>query len=93
MIIIGNLLKRIGFYQTLEILSIKGDSITLRKFYERLLKKKSYHNAFLRIKSELTSKELILIYYEKSKRGKRIKLTEKGILVKQTLNALMELIG
>lgn len=94
----GNLLKRIGFYKTLEILSIKGNSIRLREFYEELLKGKSYHNAFIRIKSEMLKKGLINIYYKEFdykgySRAKSIKLTKKGILVKQTLQALLELIG
>jgi len=93
--IIGNLLRKIGFNKTIEILSIKGDSMMLRAFYEKLLENELYHNSFLRIKSEMLSKELIIIYYEeiKSYKTKRIKLTEKGVLVKQILNALMELIG
>jgi len=94
MIETGNLLRKIGFYKTLEILSIKGDSITLREFYERLYKEESYYNAFLRVKDEMVSKGLIVIHYgEESYIFKRIKLTEKGILAKQTLRALLELIG
>jgi len=88
-----NLLKKIGFYKTLEILNNRGKSIALRKFYERLFKKKTYYNAFYRIKDEMISKELIAIYYDESDRVKRIKLTRKGILAKQTLKALVELIG
>lgn len=98
MIETGNLLKKIGFYKTLEILSINGNSIRLREFYEKLLEGKSYHNAFLRIKSEMIEKELINIYYRKIKskgypKTKMIKLTPKGITVKQTLKALTGLIG
>ncbi len=90
---IYNLLKRDGFYKTLELLSIKGSSITLREFYERLLDNKSSYNTFLRIKSKMLLRGLIDIYYDESNRRKKIKLTEKGIFAKQTLKILMELIG
>jgi len=93
MIEIDNLLKRNGFYKTLEILNSKGGSITLREFYERLLDNKCSYNTFLRIKSKMLLKGLIVIYYDESNRRKKIKLTEQGILAKQTLKILMELIG
>lgn len=87
-----NLLKKIGFYETLEILNTQGRAITLRTFYERLLQKGSYYNVFYRIKDEMILNEIIEIYYEKTNKTKRIRLTKKGITIKQTLNALVELI-
>ncbi len=87
----GDLIRKLGFHQTLGILSIQGKSITLRKFYEKLLEKGSFYNAFIRIKDEMISRDLIIIYYGEG--NKRIKLTAKGIVVKQTLYALTELIG
>jgi len=89
----NNLLKRVGFYKTLELLNTQGRAITLRTFYERLLKKGSYYNMFLRIKDTMITKEIIEIYYEKTNKTKRIRLTKKGITIKQTLNALLEVIG
>ena len=91
-----NLLKLIGFHRTLEILSITGRAITLRSFYERLLKKGEkgkYYNAFYRIKETLITKGVIEVFYEKTNKTKRIRLTRKGITVKQALEAIMELIG
>lgn len=93
MIETGNLLKKIGFYKTLEILNTRGNAITLRTFHERLFKTKTYYNAFYRIKDDMISKGLVAIYYDESNEVKRIKLTKKGILAKQTLQALLELIG
>lgn len=86
-----NLLKKVGFYKTLEILDIQGRAITLRTFYERLLKRGLYYNAFIRIKDAMMAKEIIEIYYEKTNRTKRIRLTRKGMTIKQTLNALLGL--
>lgn len=93
MIKTNNLLKQIGFYKILEILNIQGRAISLRTFYERLLKKNSYYNAFYRIKDSMITRGIIEIYYEKTNHTKRIRLTKKGITIKQTVNALMELIG
>ena len=92
MIETGNIIRKLGFYRILELLSIEGNSITLRKFYEKLLKQGSFYNAFIRIKDEMISKDLIIIYYGKTNGGKRIKLTGKGIVVKQALSGIMELI-
>lgn len=86
-----NLLKKVGFYGALEILNIQGRAITLRTFYERLLKKGLYYNAFIRIKETMITKEIIEIYYEKTNRTKRIRLTKKGMTIKQVLNSLLEL--
>ena len=93
MIKTSNLLKNIGFYKTLEILNIRGRAIGLRTFYEKLLKRGLYYNAFFRVKENMITKGIIEIYYEKTNRMKRIRLTKKGITIKQTLNALLELIG
>jgi len=87
----GDLIKKVGFYQTLQILSIKGGWMRLREFYE-ILVKESYYNAFIRIRKEMENKGLIIINYDTSNIFKMIKLTKKGILVKQTIKALMELI-
>lgn len=91
---IGNLLKKTGFYKTLEILS--GNPIILSKFYKRLFKNKSYYNAFSRIKDELISKDLIEIFYSVKNsyyKVRSIKLTQKGVRVKYTLKTLMKLVG
>ncbi|UPO70961.1 DNA binding protein [Varidnaviria sp.] len=90
MIRTDNLLKKVGFYATLEILNIQGRAITLRTFYERLLKKGLYYNAFIRIKETMKEKKIIEIYYEKTNRTKRIRLTRKGMTIKQILNSLLE---
>lgn len=87
-----NLLKKIGFYKTLEILDEKGDGTKLRTFYEKLHENGSYYNAFFRIKDTMILKEIIKIYYGKHNTGvKNIKLTTKGMTIKQTLIALLEL--
>ena len=93
MIRTGNLLKRIGFYTTLEVLSINGRAMSLRTFYERLLKRGLNYNTFIRVKESMILKEIIEIYYEKTNRTKRIRLTRKGITIKMTISALLELIG
>lgn len=87
-----NLLKQIGFYQTLKILDETGRGIKLRAFYEKLHENGSYYNAVNRVKDTMISKEIIKIYYGKLSPGvKSIKLTRKGITIKQTLTALLEL--
>ncbi len=86
-----NLLKKIGFYKTLEILDEKGGGTRLRTFYEKLHENGSYYNAFFRIKDIMILKEIIEIYYGKNNRVKNIKLTTKGMTIKQTLIALLEL--
>lgn len=87
-----NLLKKIGFYKTLEILDEKGDGMKLRTFYEKFLERGSYYNAAIRVKDTMISKEIIKIYYGKLSPGvKSIKLTRKGMTIKQTLSALLEL--
>ncbi|BDI54841.1 MAG: DNA-binding protein containing wHTH domain [Asgard archaea virus SkuldV2] len=87
-----NLLKKVGFYKTLEILDEKGDGMTLRAFYEKLHESGSYNNAFHRVNDIMILKEIIEIYYGKVSPGvKKIKLTRKGMTIKQTLTALLEL--
>lgn len=86
-----NLLKKIGFYKTLEILDTKRRIMKLRTFYEILNKEHSYYNAFNRIKDTMIKKEVIEIYYGKTNGTKYIKLTQKGITIKQILNVLLEL--
>jgi len=86
-----NLLKKIGLYKTLEILDIKGSAMKLRVFYDKLNKEDSYYNAFNRVKDTMIKTGIIKIYYGKTNRTKNIKLTLKGMTIKQTLNALLEL--
>ena len=93
----NSLLKKIGFYKTLEILNIQGRSMKLRTFYEKLNKKyKSgfgrYYNAFYRTKDVMIAKRIIEIYYGENNKTKNIKLTRKGMTIKQTLKALVEVI-
>lgn len=89
----GNLLKKLGFYQTLDILNTQGSAMSLRTFYERLYEKGSYYNIFYRIKDTMITTGIIEIYYEKTNYTKRIRLTKKGITIKQIISSLMELIG
>ncbi len=89
MIKTNNLLKKTGFYQTLEILS--SQPVRLGVFY-RELNKESYWNAFSRIKQEMLNHGIIEIYRNYNT-PRMIKLTRKGVEIKQALQRLIEVIG
>lgn len=84
----GHLLKKSGFYKTINILPSDGRSIRLNEFYAKLTKYDHY-NTFLRIKSELLKKEIIEIDYNK-KHIRYIKLTGNGIVLKLRLKELIQ---
>lgn len=87
----GHLLKKIGFYRTLNILPSDGRSIKLNEFYTELIKTEHY-NTFLRIKWELLKKEIIEIDYNQQK-VRHIGLTKNGVVLKFRLKELIEQIG
>lgn len=84
----GNLLRKIGFYRTLDILPGDGSSIYLNKFYAKLLKFDNY-KTFTRVKSELLKKKIIEIDYDQ-KKARRIKLTGNGVVLKFRLKELIQ---
>ncbi|MFW9877402.1 MAG: hypothetical protein ACFFG0_30300 [Candidatus Thorarchaeota archaeon] len=92
-----NLLKKNGFYEVLEILSLKGNAMNLNRFFRILFKNKSYYNAFYRVKEEMLEKGLIEIYYfhnygKNNKTTRMIKLTSKGISIKRYLNSIKKVL-
>ncbi|MBA7487026.1 hypothetical protein ES707_22588 [subsurface metagenome] len=84
----GNLLRKIGFYRTLNILPSDGTELKLNEFYAKLLKS-DYYNLFLRIRSELLKKKIIEIDYDQ-KKARRIKLTGNGVILKFRLKELIQ---
>lgn len=83
----GHLLRKIGFYRTLDILPSDGSSIYLNEFYAKLIKFDNY-NTFLRVKIELLEKEIIDIDYNQ-KKARRIRLTRNGVVLKFRLKELI----
>ena len=83
------LLRNIGFWHTLAIMSkfenFNG-GIKLKDFY-KILNNFSYYNAFLRIREDLVSLNLIEIN-EKPNLPNTIKLTEKGMKISEILKYL-----
>lgn len=84
----GHLLKKLGFYKTLNILPGDGRSIRLGEFYTKLLKSDHY-NTFARIKFELLEKEIIEIDYNE-KHIRYIRLTGNGVVLKLRLKELIQ---
>lgn len=85
---IKSLLKKIGFYRTLQIMNYDGIPIEIHKFYEKF-NKEGYHNQFLRIKKELLKKDIIQI--KKAKNRKRmISLTGNGIVLKLRIRDIIQ---
>ncbi len=82
----GHLLRKIGFYRTLDILPGDGGSIKLSEFFAELIKS-AYYNLFLRIKYELLKKNIIEIYNQKPR---CIKLTKNGVVLKHLLKELID---
>ena len=73
-----NLLNKIGFYQTLRLLSSINGEVKLKTFYAKF-NEESYYNAFLRVKGELLDAKLISISRGSNKKKSRtIKLTKRG---------------
>lgn len=84
----GHLLKKIGFYKTLDILLSDGSLIKLSEFYAKLIKSDHY-NTFLRVKSELLKKKIIEIAYNQ-KPVRHIGLTKNGVVLKLRLKELIQ---
>jgi len=84
----GHLLKKIGFYKTINILPSDGRSIKLHRFYATLIKTDNY-NTFLRIRFELLEKEIIEIYYNEN-HIRDIRLTRKGVILKHRVKELIQ---
>ncbi len=83
-----HLLRKIGFYRTLDILPGDGGSIKLSEFFAELIKS-AYYNLFLRIKYELLKKNIIEIYRD-HREPRCIKLTKNGVVLKHLLRELIE---
>jgi len=84
----GHLLRKIGFYKTINILPGDGKSIKLNEFYAKLIESDHY-NTFLRIKFELLEKEIIEIYYNENY-VRNIRLTGKGVVLKHRVKELIQ---
>ena len=84
----GHLLKKIGFYKTINILPSDRKSIKLNEFYAKLIESDHY-NTFLRIKFELLEKEIIEIYYNEN-HVRNIRLTGKGVVLKHSVKELIQ---
>lgn len=83
-----SLLRKYGFYRTLDLLSSDGSKIPLEDFYKNL-KETDYYNMFLRIKKPLLRKDIISINYESEKKCKMIQLTKNGIILKLRLKEII----
>lgn len=84
----GHILRKIGFYRTLDILPSDGSGIKLNEFYAKLIKFDNY-NTFIRVKSELLEKRIIEIDYNQ-KRDRPIRLTRNGVVLKLRLKELIQ---
>ena len=86
----GHLLKKIGFYRTLDILPSDGSELKLNEFYAKLIKSDNY-NTFLRVKFELIEKRIIEIDMIRTKKRDRfIRLTGNGVVLKFRLKELIQ---
>ena len=84
----GHLLRKIGFYRTLDILPSDGTELKLNEFYAKLIKS-DYYNLFLRVRSELLKKKIIEIDYNQ-KIERLIRLTGNGVILKLRLKELIQ---
>ncbi len=84
----GHLLKKLGFYKTINILPGDGSSIIMNEFYAIL----DHYNTFWRIKFELLEKEIIEIDYN-DEHIRYIRLTRNGVILKHRLKELIKQIG
>ncbi len=87
----GHLLRKLGFYKTINILPGDGNSIRVNEFFAKLMKT-DYYNTFLRIKFELLEKEIIEIDYN-DEHIRYIRLTKNGVILKLRLKELIKQIG
>ncbi len=78
------LLRRIGFFKTLELLDT--DPISTVKFFKDLYKNQSYHNAFYRVKPRMIQKGLLEI------KDSKIRLTPRGNRIKLMLEVISEML-
>lgn len=88
----GHLLRKLGFYITLDILPSDGSLIKLREFYAQLIKSENNYNTFLRVKSELLEKGFIKIDAKRiyQKHTRFIRLTANGVILKFRLKELIK---
>lgn len=84
----GNLLRKLGFYRTMEILPSDGRSIKLNDFYATLIKDDHY-NTFLRVKFDLLGKSIIEIDFN-HKHVRHIRLTGNGVILKLRLKEIID---
>ena len=84
-----SLLRKYGFYRTLEILHSDGKPITLNAFYEKLnAEEKGNYNRFIRIKNELLEKDIISIEKMNKSSGRMIFLTGNGVILKYRIKEI-----
>ncbi len=87
-----SLLRKIGFYRTLQILDYNGEPIDINRFYQKLRNEGGYNNQFLRIKEDLLKKDIIQI--RKAINGNRlINLTANGIVLKLRIRDIIHQLG
>ena len=84
----NNLLKKIGFYRTLEVLSPDAKPITITEFFLKF-NTNGYYNQFIRIKEELLTKDIIKIQKSTDTGDKMIFLTTNGALMKVRIKEIM----
>lgn len=84
-----SILKKYGFYRTLDLLSSDGNPISLMDFNNAIVET-AYYNLFLRIKQELLEKDIISIYFDTQKKKRFIKLTKNGIVLKLRIKEVIE---
>lgn len=80
----GHLLRKTGFYRTINLLPSDGSIIKLREFFAKLMRFDNY-NTFLRVKSELLKKRIIEIDYNQ----RHIRLTRNGVVLKLRLKEII----
>jgi len=84
----GHILRKLGFYRTIDFLPSDGSLIYLNEFYAKLLKFDNY-NTFIRVKSELLKKKIIDVDYNQ-KKTRCIRLTGNGVVLKLRLKELIQ---
>lgn len=86
----GHLLRKIGFYRTLDILPSDGTELKLNEFFAKLIKS-DYYNLFLRVRPELLKRKIIEIDYNYNQKvGRLIRLTGNGVVLKLRLKELIQ---
>lgn len=85
------LIKKKGFKDTIQVLSMFDDYRCEKHAFYNELNKFSYYNSFFRTKDNFINKGLIEIEQHNSK--KFIKLTDKGLNVLNKLNEINQIIN